>query len=136
MCFKTTHTLLSLTLTSALTPVHFSNSLYQTVHDNVPVDGLWIDMNEVSNFCNNDGRGQVCSNSQFGGCPAAGASQTDCCLICETVDNENSYDFPPYAIGNRQQNGALSSKTMSMSALHYGGNRVYDTHNIYGKEAP
>ena len=29
----------------------------------VDVDGYWIDMNEVSNFCNVDGTGQVCGNT-------------------------------------------------------------------------
>ena len=64
------------------------------------VDGIWIDMNEVSNICNNDGKGQVCANTAPSGCPAPGASQTDCCLTCTTVDDSNSLDFPPYSIGN------------------------------------
>jgi alpha-D-xyloside xylohydrolase len=102
----------------------------QGFHDKVAVDGLWIDMNEVSNFCNVDGTGQVCVNSAPSGCPAPGASQTDCCLVCTTVDATNPYDFPPYAIGNLY--GKPSTKTVAMSATQYGGARVYDTHNLYG----
>lgn len=102
----------------------------KSFHDMVPVDGLWIDMNEVSNFCNDNGAGQVCANSRSEGCPAPGASQTDCCLECETVDPSNSLDFPPYNINN--VGGLLSVKTMSMSAQHYGNVSVYDAHNLYG----
>merc|ERR1712000_699023 len=102
----------------------------QNFYDMVPVDGLWIDMNEVSNFCNSDGRGQVCANSAPEGCPAAGASQTDCCLVCSTVDGSNSLDFPPYDINN--VGGILSVKTMAMSAMHYGNVSVYNAHNLYG----
>jgi alpha-D-xyloside xylohydrolase len=102
----------------------------QTFYDIVPVDGLWIDMNEVSNFCNDNGAGQVCENSRSEGCPAPGASQTDCCLVCSTVDGSNSYDFPPYNINN--VGGLLSVKTMAMSASHYGNVSVYDAHNLYG----
>merc|ERR1719420_1181527 len=96
----------------------------------VDVDGYWIDMNEVSNFCNVDGTGQVCANSAPNGCPAPGASQTECCLECTTVDSSNLLDFPPYAIGN--QYGNLSTKTMAMSSQHYGNVSVYDMHNLYG----
>jgi len=97
-------------------------------HDAVPVDGIWIDMNEVSNFCNVDGRGQVCANTSPGGCPTA--QQTTCCLVCSTVDSSNSLDFPPYSIHNKY--GLLSTKTISMSATHYGNISEYDAHNLYG----
>eukprot|EP01031_Cornospumella_fuschlensis_P036226 gene36226-43943_t len=54
-------------------PVYFPDFLHpntqqywtdmlQDFYNMVPVDGIWIDMNEVSNFCNLDGKGQVCAN--------------------------------------------------------------------------
>ena len=98
--------------------------------DVVPVDGLWIDMNEVSNFCNVDGKGQTCANIAPEGCPAPGGDQTTCCLKCSEVDSSNKLDYPPYNIGNKY--GLLGQKTMAMSATHYGNISVYDAHNIYG----
>ncbi len=102
----------------------------QSFYNIVPMDGLWIDMNEVSNFCNSDGRGQVCVNSASSGCPAPGASQTDCCPVCNTVDSSNTLDFPPYNIHN--VGGILSVKTVAMSSTQYGNVSVYNTHNLYG----
>ena len=148
-------------------------------HSAVSVDGIWIDMNEVSNFCNVDGSGQVCANTANSGCPApgtvqysvdqrihqrdlstnllsiyliyllisptyiyiyillsifissqTGASQTDCCLSCSTIDHSNPLDFPPYQIQNLY--GRLSTKTIAMSATHYGNVSVYNAHNLYG----
>jgi alpha-glucosidase (family GH31 glycosyl hydrolase) len=98
--------------------------------DMVGNDGLWIDMNEVSNFCNNDGKGQVCKNDAPSGCPAPGASQTDCCLSCSEVDSTNPYDFPPYSIHNHL--GPLSQKTMAVSSTHYNNISDYNIHNLYG----
>lgn len=102
----------------------------KSFYDLAPVDGIWIDMNEVSNFCNNQGTEQTCVNSAPSGCPAPGASQTDCCLVCTTVDSTNKYDFPPYNIGNAY--GKLSTKTISASATQYGNVTVYNSHNLYG----
>jgi alpha-D-xyloside xylohydrolase len=87
-------------------------------------------MNEVSNFCNVDGTGQVCVNSAPSGCPAPGASQTDCCLVCSNVDSNNKLDYPPYGIANSY--GKLSTKTVAVSATHYGNVTQYNTHNLYG----
>jgi alpha-glucosidase (family GH31 glycosyl hydrolase) len=85
---------------------------------------------QVSNFCNIDGKSQVCANTASTGCPAPGASQSDCCLVCTTVDAESPLDFPPYNIHNAYLH--LSTKTMSMTAKHHGNVSVYDAHNLYG----
>ena len=84
----------------------------------------------MSNFCNSDGKGQVCVNSNPSGCPAPGASQTDCCLVCSTVDTGNLLDFPPYSIHNAF--GKISTKTLASSGRQYNNVSVYDAHNLYG----
>jgi alpha-D-xyloside xylohydrolase len=104
----------------------------ESFYEMVGMDGIWIDMNEVSNFCNVDGTGQTCANSDPKGCPAPGASQTECCLVCQQVDASNRFDYPPYAINNRQSNGKLSAKTMAVSATHYSNISDYNVHNLYG----
>jgi alpha-glucosidase (family GH31 glycosyl hydrolase) len=100
-------------------------------YDKVPVDGLWIDMNEISNFCNDDGLGQVCVNSAEGGCPVPGTNRIKCCLVCTTVDATNSLENPPYAISNSK--GRISRGTVDVASTQYGGLFVYNTHNLYGR---
>lgn len=96
----------------------------------VNVDGIWIDMNEISNFCN-DGTGQVCKGKS--GCPTGNIdTQTTCCLDCSTVDSSNALDFPPYAIHNKQGNGKLAYHTVAMSSVAYGNVSTYNAHNLYG----
>jgi alpha-glucosidase (family GH31 glycosyl hydrolase) len=68
----------------------------------VPVDGLWIDMNEPSNFL----YGEATSNA--------------------------SVNFPPYAINNFGSHAALSAKTLSVDCKHYGDVYSYNVHNLYG----
>lgn len=104
--------------------------------DVVPFDGLWTDMNEVSNFCNDGGTGQVCENTSPDTCPTGVVdTQTTCCLSCSTWDSSNALDFPPYAINNDNSQQNLAHKTMPMSALHFDGTdsiEEYNVHNLFG----
>lgn len=93
----------------------------QQFHDIVPFDGIWIDMNEVSNFCN-DGSIQQCELDLS--CP------NGCCVVCSTPDATNRYDFSPWV--PRVYHGALGGKTVPVSALHEGGILEYNVHNMYG----
>lgn len=99
-------------------------SEFQQFHDLVAYDGIWIDMNEVANFCNLDGRGQVCVLDPDSTCPDG------CCLNCSTPEPTNKYDFPPYTPHVSQH--SLGGKTVSMSAQHAGGILEYYAHNLYG----
>eukprot|EP01023_Acetabularia_acetabulum_P042888 TRINITY_DN4274_c1_g1_i1.p1 TRINITY_DN4274_c1_g1~~TRINITY_DN4274_c1_g1_i1.p1 ORF type:complete len:981 (+),score=174.94 TRINITY_DN4274_c1_g1_i1:29-2944(+) len=84
-------------------------------------DGIWIDMNEVSNFCS-------------GSCaiPSGAVKQiTSCYLYCS--EPHNDLQDPPYKIFNGgQQKLPLYSRTMSMDLVHYGNVMEYNVHNLYG----
>jgi alpha-glucosidase (family GH31 glycosyl hydrolase) len=104
-------------------------------HSLAAFDGVWVDMNEVSNFCT----GQVCSNQDPANCPTLQVdTQTQCCLVCEDVEPDNELDYPKFAIGNDvgiNDDGHASPllfKTIPSSAQHYGGVTEYDAHNLHG----
>lgn len=92
----------------------------------LPFDGLWIDMNECSNFCS----GIVCEIPNHS-CPESLSEPTICCLLCDN-NLENPWDDPPYKINVKGNNSALNTKTIAMSAQHFNGILEYDAHNLYG----
>lgn len=96
---------------------------FKDFFDLVAYDGIWIDMNEASNFCNADGNGQVCALKDE-------VCTSGCCIDCVTVDPTNKYDYPPF-VPNVVW-GALGGKTIAMSGLHAGGILEYNAHNLYG----
>jgi alpha-D-xyloside xylohydrolase len=90
-------------------------------HNQIPFDGLWIDMNEISNFCT----GTFCSwnGTIFGG-------DTTCYLDCTLTHTK--FDDPPYRINHYGDYADIGYKTIAMTVQHYNGALEYNTHNLYG----
>ncbi|CAN4121867.1 unnamed protein product [Withania somnifera] len=95
-------------------------------HELAPIDGLWIDMNEVSNFCTG-----LCTLPEGRICPNGTGPGWICCLDCKNVTN-TKWDDPPYKINASGIQAPIGYKTIATSATHYNGVREYDAHSIYG----
>ena len=83
------------------------------------MDGIWIDMNEPSNFCD-------------------GACNKRTPYKYHRVSKEFDPIHPPYDIGNRRiqnsmKSSPLNEKTLDMDAVHHGGATAYNMHNLYGE---
>ncbi len=102
----------------------FDFSQITAFHQLLPVDGLWIDMNEISNFCSGE-----CSNNDRWRTSLRGGRRPSRVLRSVKFDPNN----PPYHIHNQgSQNTPLNSKTLDMDARHYNGTLEYNAHNLYG----
>ncbi|KAK9750335.1 hypothetical protein RND81_02G188600 [Saponaria officinalis] len=95
-------------------------------HELVPVDGLWIDMNEVSNFCSG-----LCTIPEGKICPTGTGPGWICCLDCKNITNTR-WDDPPYKINATGKSAPIGFKTIATSAVHYNGVLEYDAHSLYG----
>ncbi|XP_078175058.1 alpha-xylosidase 1-like [Carex rostrata] len=96
-------------------------------HQLVPVDGLWIDMNEASNFCT--GKCVVPTMHQ---CPdPKSTTPWVCCLDCKNLTNTR-WDEPPYKINASGKSAPLGYNTIATSATHYDGILEYNAHSLYG----
>lgn len=106
------------------TTIYWQEQLAQ-FYQLVNFDGIWIDMNEVSNFCNYGGAGQICYTRDKAQCKS-----NACCLHCTTVDRDNKYDFPPFIPHTVMR--TLGGRTLAMSAVHSGNIPEYNAHNLHG----
>ncbi|KAL0424760.1 UNVERIFIED_CONTAM: Alpha-xylosidase 1 [Sesamum radiatum] len=98
----------------------------QRFHKLVPVDGLWIDMNEASNFCNG-----LCTLPEGRICPNGTGPGWICCLDCKNI-TKTRWDDPPYKINASGLQVPIGYKTIATSAYHYNGVLEYDAHSLYG----
>ncbi|CAK9176248.1 unnamed protein product [Ilex paraguariensis] len=95
-------------------------------HELVPVDGLWIDMNEASNFCSG-----LCTIPEGKICPNGTGPGWICCLDCKNI-TKTRWDDPPYKINASGLEVPVGYKTIATSAYHYNGVLEYDAHSLYG----
>ena len=91
----------------------------------VSVDGLWIDMNEPSNFCNGECKGLQGVTKVF-------ISNSTKSFSAKVKGQPNLLD-PPYYIDNQNKKQPLNTKTLDPDAVQYGGVTHYNAHNLYGE---
>ncbi|KAF8061064.1 alpha-glucosidase [Scenedesmus sp. PABB004] len=111
----------------------------------VPFDGLWLDMNEPSNFCT----GMRCRPDPANKTATYWLNldtpkdygitrnmlvknRTTCQMVCEPAAATNALATPPYAIHNLARTHVLSRNIVHPTALHADGATEYDAHNLYG----
>ena len=82
--------------------------MLEDLYNIIPFSGLWIDMNEVTNFA--DGECSVLNGR-----------------LMEQSGRIDSYHHIPYLPGNRN----LEIKTSSMDAVHHGGLLEYNVHELF-----
>lgn len=95
----------------------------QSFYNQIPFDGMWIDMNELANFCT----GISCT---WNGTIID--DYTSCYLQCPNVLNHTKYDIPTYKINHEGTYEGLGYRTAAMTVKHYDGTIEYNVHNLYG----
>uniref|UniRef100_A0A383VTZ3 Maltase n=1 Tax=Tetradesmus obliquus TaxID=3088 RepID=A0A383VTZ3_TETOB len=117
-------------------------------YEQAPFDGVWLDMNEASNFCS----GTRCELDTGNATKLHLLKQktpkdfelseffmprVTCQLKCEQPPASDKLSNPPYKIRNMgyenyKGDAPLQMKSISPTALHADGTKEYDAHNLYG----
>ncbi|CAN6451645.1 unnamed protein product [Victoria cruziana] len=106
--------------------VDWWNDEISTFRKLLAVDGLWIDMNEPSNFCTGK-----CTLPKDRPCPDPKSYPWLCCLDCTNL-TRSKWDDPPYKINASGASQPIGFKTIATSATHYNGVLEYNAHSLYG----
>ena len=101
----------------------FWSEQVRTFHNKIPFDGLWIDMNEVANFC--DGRCVVDTATEL----ARYAEDENSLFSCECADTiePNQFDEPAYSpfwYKNSNRDGQFAGSCRSAGADRSNGTTV------------
>ncbi|CAL8465181.1 g4716 [Coccomyxa elongata] len=105
----------------------------QAFHHELPFDGLWIDMNEASNFCTGD----VCYDTGMAGPATDFICKMDChkgpfaANGAPNVPPEGIFN-PPYTINNNLTQVNITVKTIAPTARYLDGELEYNKHSLYG----
>jgi alpha-D-xyloside xylohydrolase len=116
----------------------------QAFYELAPFSGLWLDMNEPSNFCTGD----VCApraggersprTSERNSTSTASdeplwACRLECAAPAALNATQRGLAAPPYAVASAGGRAPLGARTISSLATHLDGSIYhYDAHNLYG----
>ncbi|KAJ2686820.1 hypothetical protein IWW39_003359 [Coemansia spiralis] len=93
--------------------------------DQLPIDGMWIDMNEAASFCTGS-----CGTGKSAGSVPPYPWTLDPQPPHRIINSSDTLLVPPYAIHNREVE--LSDLTIETTAKHANGASEYHVHNLYG----